>query len=416
MLKIKTVTILGANGNIGSLCGGLIAAFGDAKVFMVSRTLKKAKEGILRAMNSVRSDVIQDNLIPLTYDDLSQCIAESDWVLEATFENINVKHTINKAISKYIKSGVIISSTTSGLSISDLAADFKKDIQKYYFGTHFFNPPYKMLLCEVIPNPNSDKNIQNALIAYLEKILLRKVIVSGDVPAFIGNRIGFGLLSEVLTYGRKYGISYIDYILGGITGRIMPPLRTIDLVGLDIYREITKNLGIRKQEWVDKIVDDNKLGDKSEGGLYKILGGSRLELNIRENKYIPVKSLNIELINNVKERIREGQYKEAISLLINANTKEAIIIQYFFAKYISLSFGLIGLTAESIKDVDTAMAYGFNWLPPSSLINLLGGKSNTIKLLDKFKLNNHPQLFKSNEKVDCKLQETLDFRPFLRSI
>lgn len=416
MLKIKIVTILGANGNIGSLCGGLIAAFGDAKIFMVSRTIEKANEGIAKAINSVKSDSIRDNLIPLTYDDLFKCIPKSDWVIEAVFEDMNVKHSINREISKYLKLGTIISSTSSGLSINKLAYDFKKEIQRYYFGTHFFNPPYKMLLCEIIPNLNSDQNIQLSLCQYLEKILLRKVVVSGDTPAFIGNRIGFEILSEALVYSQKYGVSYIDYILGGISGRIMPPLGTIDLVGLDIYRAITKNLKIKNPTWVDKLIAENKLGNKSGGGLYKISEGRKFELNIKENKYVAVEYRSLDLISAVKEKIKEGMYKEAILLLTTSNTKESRIIQYFFAKYIYLSFSLIGLAAKNIEDIDTAMSYGFNWLPPSALVDLLGGKSNTIKLLAKFNLEPPVELLRYDEKITRKSQEALDYRPFLRSI
>ena len=130
MIDIKTVTILGANGHMGSLCGGLIAAFGNAKVFMVSRTMKKANEGIAKAVISVRSDIIKNSLIPLTYDDLSVCIPKSDWILEASSEDINIKHSLNTQISKLVKPKTIISTISSGLSIADLASDFNKNIQK----------------------------------------------------------------------------------------------------------------------------------------------------------------------------------------------------------------------------------------------------------------------------------------------
>ncbi len=406
MLKINTVTILGANGNMGSLCGGLIAAFGDTKVFMVARTINKANEGIVRAIDSVKSDVIKHNFIPLTYDNLSLCIPKSDWIIEACTEDINVKYSLNHRISKFVKPKTIISTTTSSLSITNLAAVFDKDMQSYYFGTHFFNPPYKRLLCEVIPGPNSARKIQNELAEYLEKKLIRQVIICRDLPAFVANRIAFEILNKALIFGQKYGIEYIDYLLGGITGRVMPPLRTIDFIGLDIYKEIAENMGFRIPLYVNKLICAGKLGNKTGSGIYGV-----------NNKNQTSKRTKVEFIEGVKEKIREGKYKEAISVLINSHTKEAKIIQYFFAKYIQVSFSMVNTVTEKIEDVDKAMAYGYNWLPPSVLIDLIGDKHRVIDLLNKFKLDVPVKLLEhKSTSVFYTLQNILDYRSYLRSI
>lgn len=417
MLKINFVTILGANGNMGSLLGGLIAAFGNAKIFMVARTIKKANEGIARAIDSVRSDVIKNNLIPLTYNNLSTCVSKSDWILECLPEDISIKLSMNTQISKFTKPKTTVSTTSSGLSITGLASDFNKDIQKHYFGTHFFNPPYKMLLCEVIPNPNSDKSIQQDLVEYLEKILLRQVIISKDMPAYIGNRIGFEILNEALIYGEKYGIPYIDYLLGGITGRIMPPLQIIDFIGLDVYKAVAENMDLKIPNFINKLIAKGKLGNKAGNGLYKFSKNNKYYLNIKKDRYKLLRKPNIRLIENVKNEIKEGRYKEAISMLMNSNTKEARIIQYFFAEYIHVSFSLIGSVAKNKEDVDKAMAYGFNWLPPSALIGLIGGKLNAINLLNKFNLSTPRELSKyKNRATFYTLQNILDHRSLLRAI
>lgn len=417
MIRVNTVTILGANGNMGSLCGGLIAAFGNVKVFMVSRTMNKARIGIAKAMDSIKSDVIKNRLIPLTYSDLATCIPKSDWILEAVSEDIDIKHFLNSQISKFIKPKTIVSTTSSGLSITDLALDFDKDTQKYYFGTHFFNPPYKMLLCEVISNPNSDPKIQKRLISYLEIILLRQVIISKDKPAFVGNRIAFNILNEALIYSQRYGISYIDYLLGGVTGRVMSPLKTVDLVGLDICKAVVENIGLVLPPYVNELINKKKLGNKIGCGLYKFTKDEVREWDIDKHKYKRIVQFNSDLINHVKEKIREGKYKDAISIIINANTKEAKIIQYFFAKYIYVSFSNIGSVAENVEDVDRAMGFGYNWLPPSALVDLIGGKVNTIKLLEKFNFHTPISLSKYNNAATFyTLQNILDYRIFLRSV
>lgn len=406
-MKINFATILGANGNMGSSCGGLIAAFGNVKVFMVSRSIKKANEGIEKAIESVKSDAIRDNFIPKTYDDLAGCISKSDWILEACSEDMAVKRLVNKQISKFVQPRTIISTTTSSFSISTLAADFDPYLQKYYFGTHFFNPPYKMLLCEIIPNPNSDIEVQKNLIEYLEKVLLRQVVVSQDSVAFIANRIAFVILNETIAYGQKYGIEYIDFLLGGISGRVMPPLKTIDLIGLDVYKEVIEHMGLELPSCISKLISQGKLGNKTGSGLYKST----------KNGYSVPKQFNTGMIRQLIEGIKEGKYKEVISIIISSNTKEAEIVQYFFARYIQVSFSLIGSAVQGIQEIDKAMAFGFNWLPPGALVELIGGKLSTIKLLIKFNLSVPKEFLKyTNGVTFYSRQNTLDYRTFLRTI
>ena len=105
-MRINTVTIVGANGTMGSLVAGIIASFGDAKVYMVSRSYEKACEAIETAVNSVRADSIRPNLIAKTYDDLKQCVPVSDWVFESTAEDFAVKKSVNDIIARYRNPGL----------------------------------------------------------------------------------------------------------------------------------------------------------------------------------------------------------------------------------------------------------------------------------------------------------------------
>jgi 3-hydroxyacyl-CoA dehydrogenase len=87
-------------------------------------------------------------MIPATYDDLEKCVAESDWVFEAVAESYEAKLPINERIAKARKPGTLVSTVSSGLSIEKLANMFDEDGKKHYYGTHFFNPPYKLVLCD----------------------------------------------------------------------------------------------------------------------------------------------------------------------------------------------------------------------------------------------------------------------------
>jgi 3-hydroxyacyl-CoA dehydrogenase len=415
-MNIKTVTILGANGTMGSQCTGIIAGFGNAKVFMIARSIDKANEGINNAIDSIKSDAIKDQLIPKTYEDIKECVEQSDWIFELTAEDIETKQNINKQISQFKKPKAIVSTVSSGLSIDELAKDFSKNEQKYYFGTHFFNPPYKMLLCELIPNSNSDLKIQKELFDYLQNILHRKVVITKNTPGFAGNRIGFQLLNEAILFAEKNkekgNFSYIDKLLGGFTGRAMPPFATIDLVGLDVHKAIVENIynltndfardSFKLPKTIKDLILKGKLGNKTNGGFYT-----------KESKK---DIFNFDFIDQSKEKIAEGKYKEAYQILINTDTYESNIIQYFFARYISYSLSLVGSVVKTKEDIDKVMAYGFSWLPPCALVDLIGNKAVVIELLNKYKMPIPEIIIKhSSNKKFFTLQSELDFRSFIKA-
>ncbi len=148
-----------------------------------------------------------------------------------------------------------------------------------------FNPPYTLPLCELTPTVYSDTELKEKLKEYLSKKLIRTVVEVKDSPAFLGNRIGFQFINEALQYAEKYkdngGIDYIDALLGSFTGRTMAPLTTSDFVGLDVHKAIVDNIYENTNDYahdtfilpdfVQKLVEDGKLGRKSGGGLYQLV-------------------------------------------------------------------------------------------------------------------------------------------------
>lgn len=233
-MKIKVVTVIGANGTLGIGVSSLFASFGDATVYMVARDLEKSKKAIEKASESVKSCSIIKNMIPKTYDDLEYCIKESDFIIETIVENFEEKVKIHKRINEYICENCVTSTITSGLSINELAQCYDNENKKNFLGVHFFNPPYSQQLCELISSKDTDKNVEKDVGEYLSTILNRKVIITKDEPAFLANRIGFQFMNKALQYAEKYkeegGIDYIDTILGCFTGRNMSPLHTVDYV------------------------------------------------------------------------------------------------------------------------------------------------------------------------------------------
>jgi 3-hydroxyacyl-CoA dehydrogenase len=436
MRQIKTVTVLGANGAMGAGSAGVIASFGEAKVYMLARDLDKANEGITKAVKSVRTDTIKNRMVAGTYtNDLAKAVAESDWVFELVAESYDVKEAINKDIAKNRKPGTIISTVSSGLSIERLSQSFDADGQKHYFGTHFFNPPYKMILCELVSHKGSDPTIKKELGHYLEKTLGRAVVYTNDTPAFAGNRIGFQLMNEIAQYAEKYadkgGIALMDAIMGGFTGRAMGPLATVDFVGLDVHKAIVDNLyeftkdaaheTFKMPSYIQNLIDSGNLGAKSGQGFVKrskTSDGKREKYvyNIKTGSYDPYPKFDIPFVTQASKKIGESDYSGAMQVIKSASGLEADLCRYFLARYISYSLSIVGEVVENKENADKAMGFGFNWVPASAFVDFLGGVGETIQLIEKAKIPVPAELSKADKsKPFYQLKDVLDARALFRA-
>lgn len=435
MREIKTVTVLGANGTMGAGSAAIVASFGKAKVHMLARDTNKAKEGIEKAIGSVKTDTIRPRLIPGSYDaDLEKAVSESDWVFELVAESYEVKEPINKRIASSRRPGTIVSTVSSGLSIERLSKAFDEDGQKHYFGTHFFNPPYKMILCELVSHKDSDKKVLKQLGEYLEKVLGRAVVYTNDTPAFAGNRIGFQLINEVAQIAEKYsdkgGIALMDAIMSGYTGRAMAPLDTADFVGLDVHKAIVDNLyemtkdaahsTFKMPGYFQKLIDKGDLGRKAGGGLYKMSKTpdgkkEKLVYNIGADLYEPVPKFEIDFIRQANKRISEADYTGAMNIVKEAKGFEADLARYFIARYVSYSLSIVGEVVDTKEMADLAMGTGFNWAPASAFVDFLGGPKDTIQLIEKAKLPVPEVLAKAKPgKPFYELKEKLDARSLFK--
>lgn len=435
MIKIRTVAVIGANGTMGRNVAGIIASFGNAKVYLVSRTMEKSVQAAEHAVKSVRADSIRKNLVPMDYSGVADCIGESDWVFESVTEDLSVKQDIYDLILKHKKQDCIITTGTSGLSISRLSERFDEDSKKRFFGTHFFNPPYNLTLCEVIPSGDTDTSLLTEIKTYLRDTLRRSVVESKDKPAFIGNRIGFQFINRALQYAEKYktqgGIDYIDTILGVHTGRAMLPLDTADFVGLDIHKAIVNNIEENTDDFANStftlpgfvadLINENKLGRKSKEGLYKMLknpDGSRqlLVYDIGTKTYRDKRKYDIPFIAEMMKFIEVSEYKKAYEVLISNDSMEAVICKELLLDYIIYSLIISNEIASSADSADTAMATGFNWIPPLALIEVFGGKTVVAELVSKYVKND--KMYR-NIDIDkllsaCKAS-AYDYRRFIRS-
>ena len=425
MLEIKKVVVIGATGAVGKTVSGIFASFGNAKVYMVGRDTNKLSEAKHEAALSVRSLTVMDNLVTKSLDELKECLIDADLVFESVSENIQLKREVHTQVNEYVGEKTIISSGTSCLSIDDLADCYDDSKKANFIGIHFFNPPYSLPLCELIPskyNENDNKFIDD-LKEYLDKVLQRDTIVVKNEPAFLANRIGFMFMNEALQYAEKYkeygGIDYIDSILGCYTGRNMKPIETIDFVGLDIHKSIVDNVRLNSKsndndsfilpEFINDIISKGNLGIKTESGLYKIVDNKRMVYDIKTKKYRDVIKYNFYYQENLINDLSSGKYMEAVDNIKDDPSLESDICMIFLLKYIVYSIKISRELCNDISYCDDAMADGFNWLPPLAMIDLFGGIKEVSRLCKKYLKDDYKELLSDLPK------SKYDFRRFLKA-
>ena len=433
-MRIRIVTVLGANGTMGTNVSAIFASFGATKVYMVSRSLEKSEAAARRAGKTVKADSIITNLVPADYSMLAACVAESDLVFESAAEDLDLKIKLHTKIASSLRPDAVACTGSSGLSITRLAECYPEPQRSHFFGVHMFNPPYQLTLCELTASCHSDRALYAELRKYLTETLYRTVVDSKDLPGFLGNRIGFYVMNEALQYADKYqdngGVDYIDALLGPFTGRTMPPITTADFVGLDVHKAIVDNLFENTEDYVhdkfvlpgyvQKLIEQKKLGRKSGEGLYKMVknesGEKRLLVfDIKTGEYRDVIHYEFPFAKRMKSALRNGDYREAFLALIDNYSQEADICLRFLLRYVIYALYTAEHVGYDLRAADDVMATGFTWCPPFALMEALSTVCD-LGVLMKERL--HPDVLKQVD-IDHILAERekskYDYRVFFKA-
>lgn len=389
----RTVVILGANGTMGPPSGVVFAGAGF-KVVMLARDMDKARQALTEAQNAARAEAVVDRITLGTYEeDLARSVGEATLVFESLAEDLGIKKKFFEHVDGYRRDDCVVASGSSGLSIAAMAEGRSDSFRRHFLGVHLFNPPHVIVGAEVIPNPDTDPAVTRAVVNMMRWQLGRQVIVARDRPAFVGNRIGFKVLNEAAQLAGEHGVAFIDYVAGPQTGRAMPPLMTIDLVGWDVHRAIVDNVyaqvedearsAFRLPDFMAKGIAEGRLGDKTPrtGGFYRRPDKKTVEtLDPASGSYKPFEApKRLDFVEKMKQLNRVGRYADAFAAFADATSAEADIARRLILGYVSYALNRVGEVAESTEDVDTIMSFGFNWAPPCAIVDLLGAR-RTIEL------------------------------------
>ncbi len=244
---IKTVGVIGT----GTMGSGIAQTFAQSgrKVLMydtVADAIDRALQRIHKSLDKlvekekIAADVAQqarNNLKPAGLSD----IARADLIVEAIFEDVEVKRALYAELAKTVAPDVIFASNTSSISISQLGALSGRPEQ--FIGMHFFNPVPMMKLVEVVVGLQTAEPVVAAVTKLSEELGKTPLRVK-DHPGFVSNRVLMPLINEAIAC-QADGVAdaaTIDEVMKLGCAHTMGPLATADLIGLDVCLNIMEVL------------------------------------------------------------------------------------------------------------------------------------------------------------------------------
>ena len=413
MKRIHKVAVLGA----GTMGARIAAHFANAGVPSYLLDIvppdadaparnKIATAGLEAARKSKPAAFFEPSLTKLitvgNFEDDLKKLTEVDWIIEAVVENLDLKRALLQKVDAVRKPGTIITTNTSGLPVGKIAEGFPQDFRRSWFGTHFFNPPRYMRLLELIPTPDSDRSLMEAVAWFCDLRLGKGIVHAKDTPNFIGNRIGTFSVLNVMRLMQEMDLTIED--VDSLTGTPLgwpksATFRTIDLVGLDILGHVVGNMtaNVRDERSELKLPDFYKhmlerkmLGDKTKGGFYKKSKGpdgqeERFALDWKTLEYHPrhkPKFPGLDMAKNVEET--GARVRMLLGLEGSAPQKGDQAGAFLWAALSDLwtySANRIPEISDTVVEIDRAMKLGFNWeMGPFELWDAAGVEATVARM------------------------------------
>ncbi len=279
-MDIKKIGVIGA----GTMGTGItqVAATADFDVLLhdveedfLQKALARLDKTLSKLIEKGKIEGDKDTILGRirTTTDLTD-FKEVDFAVEAVFEDFGIKTKVLKELDEILPPGIILTSNTSSISITRLAALTRRPSQ--FMGMHFMNPVPLMKLVELIKGIATDQETFNQ-VKSLTEALGKVPVEANDYPGFIANRILLPMINEAV-YANMEGVGSveaIDTVMKLGMNHPMGPLALADLIGLDVCLQIMEVLydGFKDPKYrpcplLRKMVDAGYLGRKSGRGFY----------------------------------------------------------------------------------------------------------------------------------------------------
>ncbi|HKR01664.1 MAG TPA: 3-hydroxyacyl-CoA dehydrogenase/enoyl-CoA hydratase family protein [Pyrinomonadaceae bacterium] len=311
------------------------------------------------------------------FDDDMAKLKDCDFIIEAVVENLEIKRKLFERVEQFRRPGSIVASNTSGIPIRQIAEGRGEDFRANFLGIHFFNPPRYMKLVEIIPTEWTKPEVSCSVAGFLDQRLGKGVVPAKDRPNFIANRVGtFGAMVTIKTMLEEgYSIEEVDKITGQSVGRPKTAtFRTFDLVGLDVFGHVVKNLYealsedderevFVAPEFLTQMIGQGLLGNKTKGGFYRRQKGEGEKQEIwtldhASLEYRPAQKVKLPALDMAKN-IEDTP--ERIKALVWGKDRVGAFLWKTMSRTFRYAANRIPEIADTVVEVDNAMKWGFNW-------------------------------------------------------
>lgn len=205
-------------------------------------------------------------------------VTQADFIIEAVFENLAVKHEVLRQLEMHCSAEAIIASNTSSFRVADMANVLGRPDR--FLVTHFWNPPHIVPIVEVVRGDHTSAETIETTTDLLKAAGKRPVLVKKDIPGFVGNRLQHALRREAIALvdqgiADPEDVDLIAKLSFGLRLPVVGPLETVDLGGLDLTQAIQTYLlseldrSTEPTQLIQDKVARGELGAKAGKGFYE---------------------------------------------------------------------------------------------------------------------------------------------------
>lgn len=328
------------------------------------------------------------------FDDDLPKIKDCDWVIEVVVENLDIKRQLFEKVDALRRPGTLITSNTSSIPIHLMSEGRSDDFQKHFCGTHFFNPPRYLRLLEIIPTAKTDKAVVDFLMHYGDLYLGKTTVLCKDTPAFIANRIGVYAIMRIfhLMQEMNFTIDEVDKLTGPAIGRPKSAtFRTADVVGIDTLVKVANFVYgacpndearelFRIPAFVQKLVDNNWIGDKTKQGFFKVVKNAEGKkefhaINPATGEYQLNPKPKFAILETLKQT---DDLRTKMKLAVSGKDKGSEFYQKLFYGLFQYISNRVPEISDELYRMDDALMAGFGWeLGPFATWDAIGVKAAT---------------------------------------
>ena len=317
-----------------------------------------------------------DRIRPGNVADHRARLADCDWVIEAVFEDLDVKRRIWAQLAPHLRADAIASTNTSGIPITEIAAALPAHVRPRFLGAHFFNPPRYLRLFELIPTRETAPAVTAAVQRFGSETLGKGCVVAHDVPGFVGNRIGLYVLAETVRAMLELGLGpdEVDSVTGPPLGRPRSAtFRTLDLIGLDVYVDICDKLRATVPEpweqeafavpaFLREMVARGWLGDKTRQGFYRAVQvDGRREFHVLDPATLAYRPQRVLAAPSLLATRRIEDSGARIAALAASDDAAGMLAWRILSRLFAFAAAKVPEVAPEIASIDNAMRWGFAW-------------------------------------------------------